>query len=226
MGLWEFRGTPVHTLSWGEVQKLALAGVLAHGASHLPLDEPTSMLSPWERDAVQLTLADLRSEGVGVLQVAHQPEEVLWADQVVALAEGRIAFNGAPERYFASGICPWEAPPVLVLRRRVDPEGAARLWSEVRGYQSETVAGVVVATHWADSLLGAADGVLCLERGEVSFAGSAAGLEERAKVSPILRGLLPFFERLRLAVLGEAGGDVAAEPWVFAARRILAEPPH
>lgn len=125
LGLWELREAPVHALSGGEAQKLALASVLALGASHLLLDEATSMLSPWERDAVLLALADLRAEGVAVLHVTHQPEEILWADRVVALAGGRVAFDGPPDKYFSSDISPREAPPMLALRRRVEAEGAA-----------------------------------------------------------------------------------------------------
>lgn len=143
----------------------------------------------------------------------------LWNDRLARLSRGekrRVALAGVLAR----------RPSVLLLDEPavgLDPEGAARLWSEVRGYQSETGAGVVVATHWPDSLLRDADGVLCLERGEVSFVGSAAGLLEQARVSPALRGLLPLFERLRMAVLGVSGEAAGTPPWVRSARRILAK---
>ena len=144
---------------------------------------------------------------------------VLWNDRLARLSRGekrRVALAGVLAR----------RPSVLLLDEPavgLDPEGAARLWSEVRGYQSEIGAGVVVATHWSDSLLGAADRVLCLERGEVSFVGSVAALLEQARVSPVLRGLLPLFERLRMAVLGEAGEAAGTPAWVLSAREILAK---
>jgi len=141
-----------------------------------------------------------------------------WNDRLARLGRGekrRVALAGVLAR----------RPSLLLLDEPaigLDPDGAARLWSEVREYRSETGAGVVVATHWPDSLLGAADGVLCLDRGVVTFVGSVAEFLEQATVSPALRGLLPLFERLRMGVLGGAGeaGDAAA--WVRAARRILA----
>ena len=122
VGLWELRGVPVCTLSGGQAQKLALASVLAMGARHILLDEATSMLSPWDRDGLFLCLSRLREDGTGVLHVTHQPEELLWADEVVSLEEGRISFRGAPEAYFGWSRCPWRRPLYLEmasdLRRR------------------------------------------------------------------------------------------------------------
>lgn len=103
VGLWDSRAAPAHTLSGGQAQKLALAAVLALGAQFLLLDEATSMLSPWDRDAVMGTVTGLRRLGTGLLQVTHQGEELLWADRVVALAEGRVVFSGSPSEYFAWG---------------------------------------------------------------------------------------------------------------------------
>lgn len=122
VGLWELRGVPVCTLSGGQAQKLALASVLAMGARHILLDEATSMLSPWDRDGLFFCLSRLREEGTGVLHVTHQPEELLWADEVISLEEGRIAFRGTPEAFFGWDRCPWRRPLYLQmvseLRRR------------------------------------------------------------------------------------------------------------
>jgi energy-coupling factor transporter ATP-binding protein EcfA2 len=115
VGLWEDRDAAVHTLSGGQAQRLALASVLALGARYLLLDEATSMLSPWDRDALFIVLAGLRRQGVGVLHVTHQPEELLWADQVLALDAGKITFQGSPAAYFRWGGCPWPAPAYLEM---------------------------------------------------------------------------------------------------------------
>ncbi len=143
----------------------------------------------------------------------------LWNEGLGRLSRGekrRVALAGVLARRPSSLLL--DEPAV-----GLDPEGAARLWSEVTEYRSETGAGVVVATHWPDALLGAADGVLCLDRGGVIFVGSAGGLLQQATVSPVLRGLLPLFDRLRMAVLGEEGEAAGTVAWVRAARRILAE---
>jgi len=101
VGLEELRSSSTHTLSGGQGQKLALATVLALGARWLLLDEATSMLSPWDRDALLLTVDRLKGEGLGVVQVTHQAEELLWADRVVALEAGAVIFEGTPTDYFA-----------------------------------------------------------------------------------------------------------------------------
>ncbi len=46
LGLWELRRSPIHALSGGECQKLALASVLAMGARFLLLDEPFAGIDP------------------------------------------------------------------------------------------------------------------------------------------------------------------------------------
>lgn len=123
VGLWEQRSALTHTLSGGQAQRLALAAVIALGARFLLLDEATSMLSPWDRDGLLRTAAELRRNGAGILQVTHQGEEILWADRVVALARGTVAFAGAPEEYFGWTDCQLPVPPYERARRRAAAEG-------------------------------------------------------------------------------------------------------
>lgn len=125
VGLWGLRAAPVQTLSGGQAQKLALASVLALGARYLLLDEATSMLSPWDRDALMLALDRLKADGVGVVQVTHEAEELLCADRVAWLQAGRVAFHGTPEAFFRRGDCPWRAPEYLSLAEAVGRSGAA-----------------------------------------------------------------------------------------------------
>lgn len=121
--LWELRDAPVHTLSGGQLQRVAIASVLALGARYLLLDEATSMLSPWDRDALLRSLSDLRRAGLGIVLVTHQPEEVLWADEVVALGGGGVRFHGCPADYFGWEGCPWLAPEYLRLAAAVRAGG-------------------------------------------------------------------------------------------------------
>ncbi|MBI5016963.1 MAG: ATP-binding cassette domain-containing protein [Deltaproteobacteria bacterium] len=123
VGLWEHREAPIHTLSGGQAQLLALGSVLALGARYLLLDEATSMLSPWDREALFVTLEALRRQGVGVLHVTHQPEEVLWAGEVLALETGSIRFRGSPSAFFRWPECPWSAPEYFELSEALSGEG-------------------------------------------------------------------------------------------------------
>jgi energy-coupling factor transport system ATP-binding protein len=82
-------------LSQGEMRRVALAGILAMKPRYLLLDEPSSALDPPGRDALYLTLRNLRDEGNGVLLVTHDWEEVeLLADRVALLSQGNILASG------------------------------------------------------------------------------------------------------------------------------------
>lgn len=126
VGLLECRARPVHTLSGGQLQKLALASVWALGCRYLLLDEATSMLSPWERDSLMSVLSSLGDQGVGVVHVTHQAEDLLWADRVLALDGGEVVFYGTVEGFFAWPGCPWEKPLVQALVEHLDAQEMQR----------------------------------------------------------------------------------------------------
>ena len=89
------------TLSGGELQRVALGAALV-GRPHLVLlDEPTSQLDPVAGDELVGLLRRLNEEwGMAVVLAEHRIERCLGAaDRVVAMAEGRIAFDGAPREY-------------------------------------------------------------------------------------------------------------------------------
>ncbi len=91
-----------HLLSEGQKQRLAIAGALAMRPRYLVFDEPTAMLDPAGRRSVIAAIKRLaREEGHGVLIVSHDVADVAHADRVVALAAGRIAFDGTPSRLFS-----------------------------------------------------------------------------------------------------------------------------
>jgi energy-coupling factor transport system ATP-binding protein len=91
------------TLSGGELQRVALAAALATRPRLVLLDEPTSQLDPVAGDELISLLRRLNEEwGVAVLLGEHRLERCLAAaDRVVALADGEIAFDGAPPRFLA-----------------------------------------------------------------------------------------------------------------------------
>jgi iron complex transport system ATP-binding protein len=86
------------TLSGGERQKVYIAAALAQGASIWLLDEPTTFLD-YGRQAEILSLlaAANRRFDVTIVSVTHDLNHaVLETDRVLALKEGRVAFNGPP----------------------------------------------------------------------------------------------------------------------------------
>jgi len=91
------------TLSGGETQRLAIAGVLAMQPQVLILDEPVAELDPHGRKEVCQILDELRaSHGVTVILIEQDPDLVArYADRILLMSEGRIARDGTPREVFA-----------------------------------------------------------------------------------------------------------------------------
>ncbi len=92
---------PVHTLSGGELQRVALAAALVAGPRLLLLDEPTSQLDPVAGEELLSQLRRLNEEwGTTVLIGEHRLERCLaGADRVIALERGAIACDGSPAAF-------------------------------------------------------------------------------------------------------------------------------
>ncbi|HEY0637645.1 MAG TPA: ABC transporter ATP-binding protein [Pseudonocardiaceae bacterium] len=87
--LGEYRNQPVHVLSRGQKQRLALTRAMVHGPSVLLLDEPASGLDPHSRVELRTLLRRLAGEGTAVLVSSHilsDLEEM--ADRVVFIDQG------------------------------------------------------------------------------------------------------------------------------------------
>lgn len=114
-----------HTLSGGQKQKVAIAGVLAMHPAYLILDEATSMLDPEGRRELMELLLRLK-DTITVFHITHQVEEAVYADRVIVMDEGKIVAEGTPREVFSLGekIIEWglELPQVaetaLILKRR------------------------------------------------------------------------------------------------------------
>ena len=97
VGLRGYERREPHTLSGGEKQRVALAGILAVGPEILVLDEPTSMLDGKGREEVLERIHALRG-GRAILHVTHHLEEILDADRILVLNAGRLVADVSPRR--------------------------------------------------------------------------------------------------------------------------------
>jgi energy-coupling factor transporter ATPase len=96
-----FRRSSPERLSGGQKQRVAIAGVLALKPKILVLDESTSMLDPEGREDVLSAVNKLnKDEKVTVVSITHYMEEVVFADRVIILNQGKIVFDGTPEQAF------------------------------------------------------------------------------------------------------------------------------
>ncbi len=95
------RGT---TLSGGQRQRLALARALIRRPRLLVLDDATSALDPEVEQRILRALAEQTAEGDGptVVVVAYRKATIALADDVVLLAEGRVAAHGTHAELSAS----------------------------------------------------------------------------------------------------------------------------
>ncbi|MBU0493417.1 MAG: ATP-binding cassette domain-containing protein [Chloroflexi bacterium] len=127
VGMWDLRHQPPHLLSAGQQQRVAIAGALAMHPRCLVLDEATAMLDPAGRRKVLALLGRLHAEGLTIVLITHWMREAALADRVVALGEGRVAYDGPPRPFFGDadrlaglGL---EPPPLTALAA-----GLARCW--------------------------------------------------------------------------------------------------
>ncbi len=99
----ELYDTPPFQLSQGQKRRVAIAGVLAMEPEYLVLDEPGAGLDPrGKRDLYEL-LEKLRKEkNMTILVVSHSMEEISnYADRIVVLNQGEIAFDNTPKKVFS-----------------------------------------------------------------------------------------------------------------------------
>ncbi len=92
---WDWRDRPLGQLSGGERQRVLLARSLAVQAQVLLMDEPLANLDPPHQADWLAVVRSLVRQGKTVVSVLHEISLALQADQMVVMAEGRIAHQGA-----------------------------------------------------------------------------------------------------------------------------------
>ncbi len=102
VGMYEYRKFSPNKLSGGQKQRVSIAGVLAMHPKCIVLDEPTAMLDPGGRKEVIRAARALNDvENVTVLLITHYMEEVIHADRVLVMDEGKVVMEGTPRQVFS-----------------------------------------------------------------------------------------------------------------------------
>lgn len=101
VGLSELSKRAPSSLSGGQKQKLAIAGILAMMPEILILDESTAMLDPISRNEFMSLVDRLRVDhGMTVFHITHDMSEAGKTDRIIVLDKGAVVMDDKPERVF------------------------------------------------------------------------------------------------------------------------------
>ena len=102
VGMYKYRKFSPNKLSGGQKQRVSIAGVIAMHPKCIILDEPTAMLDPnGRREVVRAVRALNDVEGITVVLITHYMEEIIHADRVFVMDQGKIAMQGTPREIFS-----------------------------------------------------------------------------------------------------------------------------
>ena len=102
VGMIQYREHSPNKLSGGQKQRAAIAGVMAMEPKCIILDEPTAMLDPNGRREVLEAVERLNKEkGVTIILITHYMEEVICADRVYVMDNGKVVMQGTPRGIFS-----------------------------------------------------------------------------------------------------------------------------
>ena len=145
VGMTEYRASSPNKLSGGQKQRVAIAGVIAMEPKCIVLDEPTAMLDPNGRKEVIETVHELnREKEVTVILITHYMDEVVHADKVYVMDDGKIVLSGTPRQVFSQ---------VNYLKElRLDVPQVTELAYELRQFGIDVPEGVLTIEELAESL--------------------------------------------------------------------------
>ena len=133
-------------LSGGQKQRVAIAGIMAMKPKCIVLDEPTAMLDPNGRKEVIKTVLELnKKENITVILITHYMEEVIEADRVIVMDEGKIVMDGTPKEVFSH---------VEELKKlRLDVPSTTELAFELKQSGLDLPDGILTLDELVDNLL-------------------------------------------------------------------------
>ena len=132
LGIGSLSERATHSLSGGQKQLVAIAGVLAMRPGHILLDEPTAFLDGDGIEAVRGAMLTLKKNGMGMILVTHDMEEAMLADRTIILNEGRIVMDGPTETVFSDEARLLQAGIEMPFRLKLSKALKARNMGDIR----------------------------------------------------------------------------------------------
>ncbi len=81
----------LYELSLGQKQRVVIAEVLAKQPKYLIFDEPTTMIDSSGKEKIYKIIEELKTEGYTIVYITNVAEEILLADRIIVLEEGKVA---------------------------------------------------------------------------------------------------------------------------------------
>ena len=130
VGMYEFRKHSPNKLSGGQKQRVSIAGVIAMHPKCIVLDEPTAMLDPnGRREVIRAARALNDVEEITIILITHYMEEIIYADRVFVMDQGKIAMEGTPREIFSKveelKALRLDVPQVTLLAHELKKSGLA-----------------------------------------------------------------------------------------------------
>ncbi|HWT74279.1 MAG TPA: ATP-binding cassette domain-containing protein [Mobilitalea sp.] len=89
-------------LSGGQMQRMAIASIIAMKPEVIILDEPTSQLDPQGREEVFQAVQKLSKQGITIIMVEHNMEKIAaYSDRIVLLEDGKLIAIDTPQVIFS-----------------------------------------------------------------------------------------------------------------------------
>lgn len=102
-GILDLKDRPIHSLSFGQKKRVAIAGVLAMEPEIIVLDEPTAGLDPQGVGEVMQLIQEMQEQfGISVVIATHDLDIVpLYCNYVYVMNQGTVILQGRPDEIFA-----------------------------------------------------------------------------------------------------------------------------
>ena len=90
LGMEKYLNSESYDLSLGQKQRITIAGAVSVNPKYLVLDEPTTMIDPQGKEDIYKLIQKLKEDKYTIIYITNFIDEILMADKIVVLEEGRI----------------------------------------------------------------------------------------------------------------------------------------
>ena len=102
LDIYQYRDRNPFDLSGGQMQRMAIASIIAMRPDVMILDEPTSQLDPQGSEEVFRAVQSLSREGISIIMVEHKMEKIAaYSNRIMLMNHGKIIAFDTPQKVFS-----------------------------------------------------------------------------------------------------------------------------